>query len=148
GGGEGRGGGGGGGQGGGGGRGGRGAGGRGPAGRLDGGGLPPWRRDGPGRGDRAGSVRAAGALLQRAARLSGVRRVVSRDRAAVLLLQQSARRMPHLRWSRCATPARPHAGGARAAQGPSGGAFTRRAARPARSGREPRGSGRSLPVLA
>jgi excinuclease ABC A subunit len=66
-------------------------------------------RDAPRRGAGAGNDRAEGDLLQRAARLPGVRRVLSGALAPVLLVQQPPRRLSRVRRARRAATVRSRA---------------------------------------
>src|SRR5205823_7359379 len=89
----------------------------------------------------AGREGATRALLQRAARVPRVRRVLSRARPALLLLQQPARRLPGVQrpWRRA--PVRSSAHRAAPGDAPPRGALVDRAARAAAARVGPRGAG-------
>ena len=105
-----------------------------PTRRLAGRRLPSRKRHGAGGGERARRSRPARALLQRATRLPRLRGLLSRAFPALLLLQQSARRVPRLQRARSAASLR--SGPRRGAPGPAvaRGARIRCAPRPVRPG--------------
>ena len=116
--------------------------------RLARGRLRARRRHRAGGGDGAGRWRAAAAVLQRAPRLPGVRGVVPGDRAALLLVQQPARRLSDVRRSRRARRLDPALLVPRADEAAARRARAGRRAGAARLRRGPDGARGALPVPA